>query len=94
MTTYYMYLFGCTFTLRPDHKPLLKIFAPDPATPVLGAAPLQRWSLVLSSYYYEIEFEPSAEVASANALSRLLLKYHRYASVDDKVFHVAAKNPK
>ena len=29
MTTYYMYLFGHKFKLRADHKPLLKIFAPD-----------------------------------------------------------------
>ena len=86
-----MYLFGCKFTLRTDHKPLLKIFAPDSATPVLAAARLQRCSLLLSSYHYEIKFKPSGEVASADALSRLPLKYHRDASVEDKVFHVAAQ---
>ena len=91
VTKYYMYLFGHKFTLCTDHKPLLKIFAPDSATPVLAAARLQRWSLLLSSYHYEIELKPSAEVASANALSRLPLKYHSDASVEDKVFHVAAQ---
>ena len=89
VTKYYMYLFGRKFTLRTDHKQLLKIFVPDSATPVLAAARLQRWSLFLSSY--EIEFKSSAEVASADALSRLPLKYQTDASVEDKVFHVAAQ---
>ena len=84
-------LFRRKFTLHTDHKPLLKIFAPDSATPVLAAARLQRWSLLLSSYHYEIEFKPSAEVPNADALSRLPLKYHRDASFEDTVFHVAAQ---
>ena len=80
---FYMYLFGRKFTLRIDHKPLLKIFAPDSATPVLAAARLQSWSLLLSSYHYEIEFKSSAEVASADALSRLPLQYRKDASVEE-----------
>ena len=75
-------------TLRTDHKPLLKIFAPDPATPVLEAACLQCWSLLLSSYQYEIEFKPSAEVASSDALSRLPLQNRKDASVEDNIFQV------
>ena len=65
----------------------LKIFAPDSATPVLAAARLQRWPL-LSSYQHEIEFKPSAEVASSDALSRLPLQYRKDASVEDKIFKV------
>ena len=80
---FYMCLFGRKFTLRIDHKPLLKIFAPDSATPVLAAARLQSWSLLLSSYHYEIEFKSSAEVASADALSRLPLQYRKDASVEE-----------
>ena len=85
-----MYLFGRKFTLRTDHKPLLKIFAPDSATPVLAAARLQRWSLLLSSYQYEIELKSSVEVANADALSRLPLKYKEDASVKENIFHVAS----
>ena len=87
--TLYMYLFGRKFKLRTDHKPLLKIFVPDSATPVLAAAHLQRWSLLLSSYQYEIEFKPSTEVASSDALSRLPLQYRKDASVEDKIFQVS-----
>ena len=86
-----MYLFGRKFILRTDHKPLLKIFAPDSATPVLAAARLQRWSLLLSSYQYEIEFKLSEEVAHAEELSRLPLRYSNDASVEDKIFHVASQ---
>ena len=94
VTKFYMYLFGRKFTLRTDHKPLLKIFAPDSATPVLAAARLQRWSLLLSSYHYEIEFKSSAEVASADALSRLPLQYRKDANVEEEIFHVASQQLK
>ena len=93
-TKFYMYLFGRKFTLRTDHKPLLKIFAPDSATPVLAAARLPCWSLLLSSYHYEIEFKSSAEVASADALSRLPLQYRKDASVKEEIFHVAPQQLK
>lgn len=89
ITNYYMYLFGRKFTLRTDHKPLLKIFTS--ATPVLAAARLQRWPLLLSSYHYEIEFKPSAEVASADALSWLPLQYKKDASIEEEIFLVASQ---
>ena len=56
----------------------MKIFDPDSATPGLAAARLQHCSLLLSSYHYEIEFKSSAEVASADALSRqtILTEFH------------------
>ena len=78
VTKYHLYLFGRKFTLRTDHKPLLKIFAPDSATPILAAAHLHSCSLLLSSYQNDIEFKPSAEVPSSDALSRLPLttKFH------------------
>ena len=72
-------------TLQTDHKPLLKIFAPDPATPVLAAACLQCWSLLLSSYQYEIEFKLKSP---ADALSRLPLQNRKDASVKDNIFQV------
>ena len=89
VTKFYMYLFGRKFTLRTDHKPLLKIFASDSATTVLAAARLQHWSLLLSWYHYEIEFKSSAEVASADALSRLPIQYRKDAIVEEEIFHVA-----
>ena len=86
-----MYRFGRKFILPTDHKPLLKIFAPDSASPVLAAARLQRWYLLLSSYHYEIEFQPSAEVPRFDALSRLPLWYKKDTSVEDKVLQVSVE---
>ena len=49
------------------------------------------WTLVPCSLFvnYEIEFKSSAEVASADALSRLPLQYRKDASVEEEIFHVA-----
>ena len=38
-----------------------------------------------------MEFRPSAEVESADALSRLPLQYKKDASVEDRIFHVATQ---
>ena len=73
ITKFYMYLYGRKFTLYTDHQPLLKILAPDSATPVLAAACLQHWPLLLSSYTYDIKFKKSKDIANADALSRLPL---------------------
>ena len=43
---------------------------------------------------YEIEFKSSAEVASADALSRLPLQYRKDASVEEEIFHVAPQQLK
>ena len=57
--------------LLTDHKPLLAIFIPKSAIPTLAAARMQRWTLVLSAYDYEIEYKRSEDHANCDALSRL-----------------------
>ena len=47
---FHQYLYGCTFTLITDHKPLTAIFGPKKGIPTLAAARLQRWALLLSAY--------------------------------------------
>ena len=54
-----------------------------------AAARLQRWSLLLISYQYEIEFKASAEVSSSDTSPRLPLQYRKDASVEDKIFQMS-----
>ena len=89
MTTFYIYLYGRRFTLFTVHQPLLKILAPDSATPVLAAARLQSWSLQLSSYTYDIKFRNSRDIVKADALSRLPLPYSADGSSKDILFQVS-----
>ena len=54
-----------------DHKPLMLILGPKKEVPVLAAARLQRWSLVMTAYNYEIQFHSTDHHANADMLSRL-----------------------
>lgn len=68
---FHEYLFGRKFTLITDHKPLLKILGLKTGVPTLAAARMQRWSLILAAYTYEIQYKPSKQHGNADALSRL-----------------------
>ena len=67
---FHSYLYGRTFTLETDHKPLTTIFGPHTAVPTLAAARLQRWALILSAYQYQIVYRRSQDHGNADALSR------------------------
>ena len=47
--SFHQYLFGCTFVIITDHRPLLGLFGPDRPIPQLASAGIQRWSLALSA---------------------------------------------
>ena len=71
---FHQYIYGRTFTLVTDHKPLTTILCPKQTIPSLAAARLQRWALLLAGYSYNIKFKPTSEHQPADALSRLPLK--------------------
>ena len=56
-----------------NDKPLLAVLGPKTGIPTLAAAWLQRWALLLATYWYEIEFLPIREHANANSLSHFPL---------------------
>ena len=58
---FHSYVYGRTFTLITDHKPLQ------------AAGRIQRWALKLANYDYTLEFRPTHQHANADALSRLPL---------------------
>ena len=68
---FHKYLYGRTFHLYTDHKPLVTILGPKTAVPTLAAARMQRWAVILQAYSYQVEYRPSKEHGNADALSRL-----------------------
>lgn len=70
---FHQFLYGRSFVIVTDHRPLLSLFAPDRPVPSHTAAKLQRWALLLSSYKYTLEYRRSAAHANADSMSRLPL---------------------
>ena len=70
---FHQFLYGRSFMLYTDHKPLTVIFNPKKGIPPLSAARLQQWSIILSAYDYTIAFKPTQLHGNADGLSRLPL---------------------
>ena len=70
---FHQYLFGRHFVILSDHKPLKHLFKASSATPAVASARIQRWSLLLGSYDYTIEYKQGDCHANADCLSRLPL---------------------
>lgn len=86
---FHKYLYGRSFTLVTDHKPLVTIFGPRKAVPTLAAARMQRWAVILQAYRYEVEYRPGSEHGNADALSRLPCKQ---ADAEAEVFFFSGLN--
>ena len=67
------YLYGRSFTILTDHRPLLTLFGPRQPVAGHAAARLQRWALILASYNYKIEYRSTTAHADADSMSRLPL---------------------
>uniref|UniRef100_A0A5S6QK83 RNA-directed DNA polymerase n=1 Tax=Trichuris muris TaxID=70415 RepID=A0A5S6QK83_TRIMR len=68
---FHRYLYGRHFELLTDHKPLVSIFNPSKALPVMTAQRLQRWAITLMAYSFNIKYKSGAQHNNADALSRL-----------------------
>ena len=85
---FHQFLYGRSFLLLTDHKPLLTIFGHKKGIPIMAASRPQRWAIILSAYTYTIVYKPTKEHGNANCLSRLpqetdpeFEKFHTYKSV-------------
>lgn len=87
---FHQYLYGHTFTLVTDHKPLTTILGPKKGSPALSAARMQRWALLLSAYTYDIHFRLTQAHGNADGLSRLPVGEDQSCTPDDAmVFNIA-----
>ena len=68
---FHQYLYGNKFTLLTDHHPLTSILSPVKSTPLMAAARMQRWALLLSAHEYTIQYRKGSLHANANGFSRL-----------------------
>ena len=56
-----------------DHKPLLGLFNPKKPIPEMASGRIQRWSLMLQAYSFELYHRSGKSLGTADALSRLPL---------------------
>ena len=70
---FHQFLYGRHFVIYTDHKPLLGLFNPEKATPTMASGRVQRWSLTLLGYEYELVYRPGSQNGNADSLSRLPL---------------------
>ena len=70
---FHQYLFGNTFTIYTDHKPLLGLFGEERAIPQMAADRIRRWALTLATYSYKLEYKPGKYHGNVDGLSRLPL---------------------
>ena len=67
---FHQYLWGNTFELHTDHKPLLSLLGENRGIEQLNAPRMIRWALILSAYKYQIRYIPGQHNVIADALSR------------------------
>ena len=70
---FHAYLFGHSFELVTDHKPLLALLNQHKSTSEQASARIRRWSLFMTTYEYTIRFRKTEEHGNADALNRLPL---------------------
>ena len=73
VTRFHTYIFGHKFTLVTDNKAIMSLFYPGRNVSPQASGRIQRWSLKLAMYRYTLQFSPTAQHATADALSRLPL---------------------
>ena len=66
---FHKYVYGRSFTICTDHKPLISLFHEKKPVPLMGSPRVQRWAVLLRAYEYTIVYKPGKEHANANALA-------------------------
>ncbi|XP_060073916.1 uncharacterized protein K02A2.6-like [Ylistrum balloti] len=85
---FHQYLYGRKFTLLTDHKPLTLILGPKKGIPVLATSRLQRWSIQLSSYQFDIKYRSTTQNGNAGTLSRFPIDSEDCTELDQEAAKV------
>ena len=70
---FHYYLFGQRFTAVTDHLPLLSLFSNTKNISSMASGRIQRWSLMLSCYSFNLIHRSGKTLGTADTLSRLPL---------------------
>ncbi|XP_052758524.1 uncharacterized protein K02A2.6-like [Galleria mellonella] len=89
---HHQFLYGRSFVLKTDHKPLTYIFGSKGGIPQTAASRLQRWSIKLAAYDFEVEYVSSRNNSNADALSRLPLQGELGLKVSNKTNTIGKNN--
>ena len=74
MKRFRQYLYGRSFTIQTDRRPLLTRFGPQHPVPAHAPARLQRWALILTSYInYAIKYRITTVHVDTDSISSLSL---------------------
>ena len=69
-------VYGRTFVLQTEQRPLLSIYGSKKSIPKHTANRLQRWGILLLDYDFKMEYIPSKESGHAGGLCRLIPKFN------------------
>ena len=67
---FHKYLFGRSFEIITDHKPLLGLLGENHLIPAVASARITRWALMLAAYSYHLMYRPGKKIAPADFASR------------------------
>ena len=70
---FHQHVFGRSFQITSDHKPLLRLLGENKGVPVMASARMQRWALTLAAYEYRLVYKGGKDNGNSDALSRLPL---------------------
>ena len=70
---FHQYLFGWSFTIKSDQKPLQHLLGEKKGIPAMASTRVQCWALMLSTYNYQVQYVPGKENMNADVFSRLPL---------------------
>ena len=84
-------VFGSRTFSCSNNKPLVTILDPQTAVSTLSVLRMQRWTLILQAYQYDIEYGKSEQHANADMLSRLH-DPHKTAGEEPSIYNVSCVN--